>query len=97
MVSLALLLFKAAKEHQPLLLDGRQYLENKAQGAAAGSVESSESQMAFKEDLCDMYFEAVNWLRLAVSLDDRLPEAHYMLGLFHEQGLSVDINHELAF
>ena len=44
-----------------------------------------------------MYFEAVNWLRLAISLDERLPEAHYMLGLFHEHGLSVDINHELAF
>lgn len=84
MVALALLLYKAAKEHRPLLLNGRQYLEKQAHGAATGAVEAAESSLAFKEDLSDMYFEAVNWLRLAVSLDEKLPEAHYMLGQFHE-------------
>ena len=95
MTALALLLYKAAKEHRPVMLNGRQYLESQAQSALSGSVDSPN--LAFQEDLSDMYFEAVNWLRLAISLDERLPEAHYMLGLFHEHGLSVDINHELAF
>ena len=44
-----------------------------------------------------MYFEATNWLRLALSMDENLSDANYLLGLFYEQGLSVDQNHEYAF
>lgn len=44
-----------------------------------------------------MYFDAANWLRLAISLEPNLPEANFLLGVFYQQGLSVDINHELAF
>lgn len=57
----------------------------------------SQNDLQFQDDIEEMYFEAANWLRMAISMDENLREAHYMLGLFHEQGLSVDKNHELAF
>ena len=44
-----------------------------------------------------MYFEAINYLRLALSIDENIPEGNYLMGLFYEQGLSVDLNHENAF
>ena len=44
-----------------------------------------------------MYFEAANYLRLVLSIDENIPEANFLMGLFYEQGLSVDFNHEYAF
>lgn len=48
------------------------------------------------EELDEMYFEAASWLRLALTYDPSIPDANYLLGLFYEQGLSVDLNHEHA-
>jgi len=44
-----------------------------------------------------MYFDAAQWLRLALSHDPNHIEANFLLGVFYEQGLSVDVNHEHAF
>lgn len=51
----------------------------------------------FSDDIEEMYFEAANWARLTLSKDVNNSDANYLLGILYEQGLSVDINHELAF
>jgi len=43
-----------------------------------------------------MYFEASNWLRLALGKEDNA-EANFLMGQLYEGGLSVDQNHELAY
>ena len=57
---------------------------------------NSES-LTFEDDLEEMMFEAANWLRMAISLDENLPEANFILGIFYEQGYSVEQNHNTAF
>lgn len=44
-----------------------------------------------------MYFEAANWLRLALSFDPNQADANFILGVMAEQGLAVDVDHEHAF
>lgn len=51
----------------------------------------------FSDDIEELYFEAAKWARLVLSKDMNNSDANYLLGLLHEQGLAVDINHELAF
>lgn len=36
-------------------------------------------------------------MRLALSHDDTHPEANYWLGFFYEQGLGVELNHQIAW
>ena len=61
------------------------------------NVIDSENQGVFGDDQEEMYFDAANWLRLALSLEPNNPEANFLLGVFYQQGLSVDVNNELAF
>lgn len=97
MLSLALLLFRSAKQNRPLAFGGRSFLQGNSVNPIAGNVEDRAATLSFNEDVNDMYFECANWLRLAITLDEKLTEAFYLLGLIYEQGLSVDVNHELAF
>ena len=77
MVNLAQLLFKSARNNRSLVYGNQKFLTH------------GEAEL-FGDDQEEMYFEATNWLRLALSMDDNLPDANYLLGLFYEQGLSVD-------
>jgi TPR repeat protein len=48
------------------------------------------------DDIDEMYFEAQNWLRLALGKEDNA-DANYLMGQLYEGGLSVDQNHQLAY
>ena len=84
MVNLAYLLYKCATNNQGLEFGPHKFLEN-------------GEQPYLDEDIEEMYFEAVHWLRLTLSKEPNVADAYYLLGLFYEQGLSIDQNHELAF
>ena len=85
MVNLAYLLHKCASNTQPLQFGSKSFLENGGE------------QFQLEDEIEEMYFEATNWLRLALSKDEGVADANYLMGLFYELGLSVDQNHELAF
>jgi len=53
-------------------------------------MEINSESLTFEDDLEEMMFEAANWLRMAISLDENLPEANFILGIFYEQGYSVE-------
>ena len=84
MINLAFLLYKCAKTQQTLVFGPYRFL-------------SDHDSPFMQDDIEDMYFEAANWLRLALTYDANLADANYLLGLFYELGLSVDINHQHAF
>ena len=88
MVNLATLLFKSAKNRKPLIFGDRK-------GIIPESLDKDD--LMFDDELDEMYFQAANWLRTALSDDPRNGEANYLMGVLFEQGLSVDINHERAF
>jgi TPR repeat protein len=45
----------------------------------------------------DLYFDCANWLRMALSRNDELKDAHYLFGVLYEKGYSVDLNMKKAF
>lgn len=51
----------------------------------------------FGEDLEDAYFDAGSYLRLALSIDEGHPEANYWMGILYEEGLGVELNHEISW
>ncbi len=91
MVNLSLLLYNSAKNNKKINFTNNNFsLENKEK------IEEDEDEM-FSDDIEELYFESAKWARLTLSKDANNSDANYLLGLLHEQGLSVDINHELAF
>jgi len=38
----------------------------------------------FGDDQEEMFFEAANYLRLALSIDENIAEANHLLGVFYE-------------
>lgn len=89
MVNLSLLLYNCAKNNKKLNYINKN-LENKEK------IEEDDDEM-FSDDIEELYFESAKWARLTLSKDANNCDANYLLGLLHEQGLSVDTNHELAF
>lgn len=89
MVSLAVLIFKCAKNGKQLTLNSK-----KQQQPAPISLEEED---LFGEDLEDAYFEAGSYLRLALSIDEANPEANYWMGVLYEEGLGVELNHEISW
>lgn len=55
------------------------------------------SSQTSKYDSSEHLFECANWLRLALSQNEDLKEAHFLLGHLYEEGFSVDQNTVLAF
>jgi hypothetical protein len=37
-----------------------------------------------------MYFDAANYLRLALAIDENFADANFLLGVLYEQGLGID-------
>ena len=48
-------------------------------------------------DKSDHYFECSNWLRLALSRNEDIKDAQYLMGHIYEHGFSVDKNMVAAF
>ena len=46
--------------------------------------ELEKDDSIFDDDMEDMYFQAANWLRIALSEDPRNAEANYLMGVFFE-------------
>ena len=56
---------------------------------------AEQSQCDF--DKSDHFFECSSWLRLALSRNEDIKDAQYLLGHLYEEGLSVDRNMVAAF
>jgi TPR repeat protein len=48
-------------------------------------------------DAQDLYFDCANWLRLALSHNQDIPAAQFLMGQLYEKGLSVEVNLKAAF
>ena len=72
MLNLAKLLFLSAKNCKPLILGDRK-------GNKSESLDKDDYM--FDDDQEDMYFQAANWLRNALSEQPRNGEANYLMGL----------------
>ena len=56
---------------------------------------ASETECEY--DKSDHYFECSNWLRLALSRNEDIKDAQYLMGHLYENGYSVDKNMAAAF
>ena len=45
----------------------------------------------------ELYFDCANWLRMALSRNDEIKDAHYLFGVLYEKGQSVDQSMKKAF
>ena len=89
MVSLAVLIFRCAKNGKNLVYNN--------QPKQQSSLVNLDDENLFGEDLEDAYFDAGSYLRLALSMDEGHPEANYWMGVLYEEGLGVEINHEISW
>jgi len=71
MINLAYLLFKCAKNNVSLVYGNNKFMQ----------LEQTEM---FGDDQEEMFFEAANYLRLALSIDENIAEANHLLGVFYE-------------
>ena len=81
----------ALQEHVPAMVALAMLLFRCAKNGT--ELEYNQKQLKDKQSL---FFEAAEWLRLVATIESNA-QALFMLGLFYEQGLSVDCNHEIAF
>ena len=87
MVNLGYLIFKSAKNNIKL---------NYGNKLMVDEMQNCNPTNIFGDDLDDAYFDAATQLKLALSHDDKLADANYLMGVLYEFGHGVDLNHEIA-
>ncbi len=59
--------------------------------------EEADRDPALYLEAQDLYFGCANWLRMALSHNSDIRDAHFLMGKLYEKGLSVDHNLKTAF